>query len=344
MKKFISKVTVIIAAVLLIGMNSFITTQFWHAETPEYNAFVGGFSGILKQSGEEYVINNTIELYEQGRYDAATIGRAIKAYYDAGMISAESVAKIEAAGIPVGAGASSAPAQASEASKPSKTEFSVTECSPYPAWAIKDCNIRSGADTTYDKAGSLKKFEQVTVTGTASTGWFRITTADGKEAYISNTLLTTEDPTKVSLTTVTEEGVITEHTVEGDNPEAVAQVVEQIKEESEPKEEAHEHAYTSSVTTEPTCSTVGTMTYTCECGDTYTEEIPKVEHTPGEWEITKKATLLSDGEKVQKCTVCGEVIATEVIPANKTMLYVIIGACVAVVAAIVGVIIHKKKH
>ena len=343
MKKFISKATMLIAAILLLGLNSFITTQFWHAETPEYNAFLGGFQSISDQYGEEYAIDNAIGLFNDGRYDASTIARAIEHERKYGRISDSSLAKLQAAGISMN-GASQKSATESTAQTSTKTEYSVTDCTPYPAWATKDCNIRSGADTTYDKAGNLKKFEQVTVTGTASTGWFRITTAEGKEAYISNTLLTTEDPTKVSLTTVTEEGVITEHTVEGDNPEAVAQVVEQIKEESEPKEEVHEHSYTSSVTTEPTCSTVGTMTYTCECGDTYTEEIPKVEHTPGEWETTKKAALLSDGEKVQKCTVCGEVLATEVIPANKTMLYVIIGACVAVVTAIVGVIIHKKKH
>ena len=36
----------------------------------------------------------------------------------------------------------------------------------------------------------------------------------------------------------------------------------------------HEHEYTSQITQEPTCVETGTTTYTCECGDTYTEEIP----------------------------------------------------------------------
>ncbi len=38
--------------------------------------------------------------------------------------------------------------------------------------------------------------------------------------------------------------------------------------------EVHEHQYTATVTTEPTCSEPGETTYTCSCGDTYTEPIP----------------------------------------------------------------------
>ena len=41
---------------------------------------------------------------------------------------------------------------------------------------------------------------------------------------------------------------------------------------------AHTHSYTSSVTTEPTCTTAGVRTYTCECGDSYTESIPALQH------------------------------------------------------------------
>lgn len=37
---------------------------------------------------------------------------------------------------------------------------------------------------------------------------------------------------------------------------------------------AHTHSYTAQVTTEPTCNAEGVKTFTCSCGDTYTEEIP----------------------------------------------------------------------
>ena len=43
-------------------------------------------------------------------------------------------------------------------------------------------------------------------------------------------------------------------------------------------DEQHEHSYTSEVTTQPTCTQEGVMTYTCTCGDSYTEAIPTIAH------------------------------------------------------------------
>lgn len=37
---------------------------------------------------------------------------------------------------------------------------------------------------------------------------------------------------------------------------------------------SHTHSYTEQVTTEPTCVTAGVKTFTCSCGNSYTEEIP----------------------------------------------------------------------
>ena len=44
--------------------------------------------------------------------------------------------------------------------------------------------------------------------------------------------------------------------------------------QSKPSQPAHTHRYSSSVTTQPTCSKAGVRTYTCSCGDLYTESIP----------------------------------------------------------------------
>lgn len=44
--------------------------------------------------------------------------------------------------------------------------------------------------------------------------------------------------------------------------------------QSKPSQPAHTHSYSSSVTTQPTCSKAGVRTYTCACGDSYTESIP----------------------------------------------------------------------
>ncbi|MCD7769529.1 MAG: right-handed parallel beta-helix repeat-containing protein [Oscillospiraceae bacterium] len=41
----------------------------------------------------------------------------------------------------------------------------------------------------------------------------------------------------------------------------------------------HEHVYTSAVTKEATCTEEGEITYTCECGDSYTEVIPATGHS-----------------------------------------------------------------
>lgn len=40
----------------------------------------------------------------------------------------------------------------------------------------------------------------------------------------------------------------------------------------------HKHSYSASVTKQPTCSSTGTRTYICSCGDSYTESIPAVDH------------------------------------------------------------------
>ena len=57
--------------------------------------------------------------------------------------------------------------------------------------------------------------------------------------------------------------------------------------------EVHEHQYTATVTTKPTCTTDGETTYTCTCGDTYTEPIPATgTHT--------------DNNNDGKCDTCGE--------------------------------------
>ena len=49
----------------------------------------------------------------------------------------------------------------------------------------------------------------------------------------------------------------------------------------------HTHSYTSKVTKAATCTTVGTKTYTCSCGDSYTETIKATGHKFGkEWHTT----------------------------------------------------------
>lgn len=92
---------------------------------------------------------------------------------------------------------------------------------------------------------------------------------------------------------------------------------------SENNIDKHEHKYTEKITKKPTCVDKGEKTFTCECGDSYTEEIPAKGHefVDGECtvchekepeheheyteEITKKPTCTEEGEKTYKCE-CGD--------------------------------------
>lgn len=82
---------------------------------------------------------------------------------------------------------------------------------------------------------------------------------------------------------------------------------------TKPKTSKHTHTYTQSVTTAPTCTLAGVTTFTCSCGDTYTEEIPMLGHDFKET-ARIEATCEKKGEITQTCTRCGEV-QTQVIEA-----------------------------
>lgn len=67
----------------------------------------------------------------------------------------------------------------------------------------------------------------------------------------------------------------------------------------------HVHSYTSSVTKAATCSESGVVTYTCSCGDSYTESIPMTAHSYGDYVYNNDATTSADGTKTATCYVCG---------------------------------------
>lgn len=74
---------------------------------------------------------------------------------------------------------------------------------------------------------------------------------------------------------------------------------------------SHQHSYYGTVTSKATCTKKGSIKYTCDCGDSYTEEIPLKSHN----EVTdygKAATCtetgLTDGSH---CSVCKKVFVTQ---------------------------------
>ena len=75
----------------------------------------------------------------------------------------------------------------------------------------------------------------------------------------------------------------------------------------------HTHSYTETITFEPTCTEEGEKTFTCDCGDTYTETIPAKGHT----KVIDKAvpaTCTTDGKtEGSHCSVCGAVIKAQTV-------------------------------
>lgn len=67
-------------------------------------------------------------------------------------------------------------------------QITITEMSAV-MYATKDCNVRNGGSTSFDKIGSLTFNQEVMVTGKTSTNWYRIVYNDG-EGFVSGTLLT----------------------------------------------------------------------------------------------------------------------------------------------------------
>ena len=78
---------------------------------------------------------------------------------------------------------------------------------------------------------------------------------------------------------------------------------------------AHVHNYTTAVTKAATCAEEGVKTYTCSCGSSYTEAVPVIAHSFGEYVYNDDATTEKDGTKTATCSVCG---ATDTITAEGT--------------------------
>lgn len=71
-------------------------------------------------------------------------------------------------------------------------------------------------------------------------------------------------------------------------------------------EEKHEHEYESEVIA-PTCTEEGYTVYTCDCGESYTDNVvPALGHTWGDVIVDIPATEDEEGEGHRVCSVCGE--------------------------------------
>ena len=82
-------------------------------------------------------------------------------------------------------------------------------------------------------------------------------------------------------------------------------VCEDTYTDSETKATGHSHE--SKVTKEPTCTNTGIRTFTCHCGDSYTEVIKANGHTKGEWKY------IGGKEYAKSCTVCGDKLESKIV-------------------------------
>lgn len=81
-----------------------------------------------------------------------------------------------------------------------------------------------------------------------------------------------------------------------------------VDEDSEP----HKHEYASAVTA-PTCTEDGYTTYTCACGDSYTDDkVSALGHSFGAWSETKAPSADAAGEETRTCEACGATETREI--------------------------------
>lgn len=74
------------------------------------------------------------------------------------------------------------------------------------------------------------------------------------------------------------------------------------------------HTYVETSRTEGTCMVMGEIVYTCHCGQIETEQTGYGDHTPSDWIVDVAPTATQTGSRHKECTVCGDVLETEVMP------------------------------
>ena len=71
-----------------------------------------------------------------------------------------------------------------------------------------------------------------------------------------------------------------------------------------PSQTEHAHSYISQVTKEATCTDEGIKTFTCTCGDAYTEKIDVTDHNWGNWARKDLAYIDKTGSDQRICSLC----------------------------------------
>ena len=200
--------------------------------------------------------------------------------------------------------------------------FMITGCNKSTA-SIPETTVSTMETTSIETSGEdvtepskeVEKNEQSTSASVKSTE-SSTTESTSKDTTTSTTVnesnstKTTEETTTVAPTETTTKATkateSTETTTEVTTKQTEKATEKTTEKTTEKQTEAHKHNYTSSVTKASTCTNEGIMTYTCSCGNSYTEVIGKIAHQFGGYTYNNDATYDADGTETAVCTVCGE--------------------------------------
>lgn len=146
--------------------------------------------------------------------------------------------------------------KATSVSQTTPEPVTTEKCTEKVMWATGTVNVRENGSTSYKKVGSLKAGEQVTVTGTDSTGWYEIRLQDGTVGHVSDKYLTEDDPSVSTAPIENSEDATpqtepTEETATTPDVEEVEAVEEDADNSTEPAIEETSAAPDPSATTVP---------------------------------------------------------------------------------------------
>ncbi len=114
----------------------------------------------------------------------------------------------------------------------------------------------------------------------------------------------TDDPDSTEAATVDQTADPAENSAEPATEPATETPTEEATEAATPT--PHVHAYEKTAEKAATCTSEGSVTYTCAgCGDVRTETVSALGHAFGAFTTTREATCLEGGEETSRCERCG---------------------------------------
>jgi DNA-directed RNA polymerase subunit RPC12/RpoP len=168
----------------------------------------------------------------------------------------------------------------------------------------------SSVTSTYSVPDSIESFRyiQVIIT-TARNYWWQLSEI-AWGSYDGSTFTRAAASGTVTTGTLT----TTELTFTGIGAGTTSYVVDGTKYIIE-VEADHVHSYAKTSETAPTCTTEGSIVYTCsECGDTYTESVPAAGHSYTS--VVTEPTCTEDGYTTYTCSNCGDSYTGDTTPAT----------------------------